>query len=81
MQLFSRLFVTKPALTAVLPDLIRHSFHDAVADPELFPSSIVPRLFHVPTMFEFFRTMAGGPALGAGDSKGPFYALPPAPIP
>ena len=72
MELFSRLFGNKPALTADLRERIRRSFNDAAADEEHFPSSIDPRIYHVQLILDFFGPMGTGRALDASCGKGRF---------
>lgn len=51
---------------------IRHSFEQAAADEEHFPSTIDPRIYHVQLILRFFGDLRGGSIADIGSGKGRF---------
>ena len=70
-RLFARTEAQAPIVTVPLPEIIRH-FNDAAGDEEHFPSTIDPRIYHVPLILEHFGDLSGRRVLDVGCGKGRF---------
>ena len=76
-RLFQRLRERRrpQSLTPDLRRRIRHSFDEASADEEHFPSTIDPRIYHVRLILNYLGDLAGRRVLDVGCGKGRFARI------